>query len=144
MSEKPDNVHMQSATLCDANTQQMKLQQQRMQLLLAPPTSGSFPFSFSMDDAKKLGVTLLYVGLGAIVTYLLQTVIPGIHTDNAVVLLVLPIVTGVLQTLERYFRDTRPAEEQKILPYRLYKERIRALAMQEAAGVKVDPHLPKS
>lgn len=143
MSDVAQNI-TKSGTLCDANTQQMKLQQQRMQLLLMPPSSGSFPLSLSIDDVKKLGVTLLYVGLGAVVTYLLQTVIPGIHTDNAVVLLVLPIVTGVLQTLERYFRDTRPAEEQKVLPYRLYKERIRALAMQEAAGVKIDPDHPKT
>lgn len=125
------------------NFKQVELQRQQMSLLFRPPASGSFPFHISWDDVKKVLITLAYVAASAVVTYLLQVFIPGLHTDNPIVILLLPIVTGVLQTVDRWLRDTRPPEEQKVLPYRLYKERVRALAQQQVAGLNMDPHKPQ-
>ncbi len=117
--------------------------QQMLSLLFTPPSSGSFPLSISWDDVKKALITFLFVGAGAIVTYILNVFLPGLHIDNPMVLWLMPFIVSALQTLERYLRDTRPLEEQQRLPYKTYKHQLKALALLEKEGVNIDPHLPR-
>ncbi len=122
-----------------------RVERQRIQAeaFFQAPVSGSFPFQISWDDVKRVGLNIAYVAASAAVTYALGTVLPGIRTENALGILALTIVTGALQAADAWLRDTRPAFEKQRLPYKVYKQTMRALKLEEARGVVVDPHLPK-
>lgn len=94
------------------------------------PSSGSFPFQISWDDVKRVAISVLYVAAAAVVTYLLNTVLPGVHTDNPMIVVLVTVITGVLQMVDAYLRDTRPAAEKMRLPYKAYKLQMKALKMQ--------------
>lgn len=82
---------------------------------------GSFPFQLTWPDIKKVLVDTGLVALAAAVTYLLQTVLPGVHTTNPVVMLLLPVVAAGLNTLLKFINDTRSPEEQRRLSLDDYK-----------------------
>lgn len=112
----------------------------QMIMLLTPPASGSFPLQISKDDLKKVGINLLYVAASAVITYLLQSVLPALHSDNVYVMMLIPTIAAGLQSAQKWLSDTRPADEQQRLPYKVYKQRIEGLKQQLKLAT-VDPHL---
>lgn len=90
------------------------------------PTEGSFPFQINWGDVKKVAWQVVLVAASAVVTYLLQ-MIPSLHIDGTIGLILIPMITSMLQTLDAYLRDTRPKLAQRQLPYREYLRRKEAL-----------------
>lgn len=82
---------------------------------------GSFPFQFNWSDFLKVAKDVGLVAATAAVGYILNTVIPGISTDNLYVLAVLPFVTAILSGVLKYLTDTRDPVEKARLPYSEYK-----------------------
>lgn len=83
---------------------------------------GSFPFQINWSDVIKVGKDVLLVAVIAAITYLLDTVVPGIKPENAFTLAILPVVTAVLSSALKYFTDTRSHAEKLRLPYSEFKK----------------------
>lgn len=59
-------------------------------------------FSLNGENWAHIGRHALYVGLGAICAYLLNSVIPSIHVSGAAAFVV-PIVTTIIVALQSFF-----------------------------------------
>lgn len=109
----------------------------QLDALLVGPSEGSFPFQVSVDDLKKTAMTVLTVMIAAGLDYVLQTVIPSIHTSNPYVLLALPALTAAVEFARRYFSDTRPVAEKLRLPYKMYCEKLKSLKLQQKSVASI-------
>lgn len=66
---------------------------------------GSPAYSLAVSDLKKIGLHVLIVASSAVVAYIL-TILPQIHLDNGIAMMLIPFLASGLEALQKFLTDT--------------------------------------